>query len=239
MLIQYKMVINVEFKNKIIEDEKQRWVEIYKITNNINQKIYIGQAVSHIRKHNKLIPHGTEGRFKTHINEALGNNTTKYSCRNLNNAIKKYDVKNFTFQLLYNCNLEDANTLETAEIIKHNSFAPVGYNLTSGCKSVYPSIEFRKNISSGLINSLIDKRINRIMQYNLNINDDYELYITPKYRNKIQCGWRIRLKDIIISNSKITPNKELEFTAPLISLEENKLRALEFLKNIKELSMAT
>lgn len=239
MLIQYKMVINVEFKNKIIEDEKQRWVEIYKITNNINQKIYIGQAVSHIRKHNKLIPHGTEGRFKTHINEALGNNTTKYSCRNLNNAIKKYDVKNFTFQLLYNCNLEDANTLETAEIIKHNSLAPVGYNLTSGCKSVYPSIEFRKNISSGLINSLIDKRINRIMQYNLNINEDYELYITPKYRNKIQCGWRIRLKDIIISDSKISPNKELEFTAPLISLEENKLRALEFLKNIKELSMAT
>lgn len=233
------MIINVELKDKIIQDEKQRWVEIYKITNNINQKMYIGQAVSHIRKHNKLIPHGTEGRFKTHIKEALGNNTTKYSCRNLNNAIKKYDVKNFTFQLLYNCNLEDANILETDEIIKHNSLSPFGYNLISGCKSVCPSIEFRKNISSGLINSLMDKRINRIMQYNLKINDDYEIYITPKYRNKIQCGWRIRLKDIIISDSKISTNKELEFTAPLISLEENKLRALEFLKNIKELSMAT
>lgn len=135
--------------------------------------------------------------------------------------------------------MEDANILETDEIIKHNSLSPFGYNLISGCKSVCPSIEFRKNISSGLINSLMDKRINRIMQYNLKINDDYEIYITPKYRNKIQCGWRIRLKDIIISDSKISTNKELEFSAPLISLEENKLRALEFLKNIKELSMAT
>ena len=233
------MVINLELKNEIIYDENKRWVEIYKITNIINNKIYIGQAVSHIRKNNKFVPHGTKGRFQTHIQEALGNNNTKYSCRHLNNAIKKYDVKNFTFQLLFNCNLEEANTLETAEIIKHNSLTPNGYNLTTGCKSFSPSIEFRKNISSGLINSLVDKRVERIMQYNLNIKDDYNIYITPKYRNKIQCGWRIRLKDIIISDSKIPTNKELEFTTPLISLEENKLRAFEFLRNIKELSMAT
>ena len=43
--------------------------------------------------------------FGTHIQEALGNNNTKYSCRNLNNAIKKYGQNNFTLQLLYNCNL--------------------------------------------------------------------------------------------------------------------------------------
>jgi hypothetical protein len=47
------MNFNLELKNKIIENETQRWVEIYKITNSINQKVYIGQAVSHIRKHNK------------------------------------------------------------------------------------------------------------------------------------------------------------------------------------------
>jgi len=233
------MIINLELKNEIIYDEKQRWVEIYKITNVINNKIYIGQAVSHIRKNNKFVPHGTKGRFQTHIQEALGNNNTKYSCHHLNNAIKKYDVKNFTLQLLDNCSLENANMLESEEIIKHNSLTPNGYNLTTGCKSFCPSLEFRKNISSGLMNSLLDKRVERIMKYNLNIKDDYNIYITPKYRNKIQCGWRIRLKDIIISDSKIPPNKELEFTTSLISLEENKLRAFEFLKNIKELSMAT
>jgi hypothetical protein len=229
------MEINLELKKCIINDESKRWIEIYKIINTVNNKIYIGQAISHIRKHNKFIPHGTEGRFITHLQEALGNNNTKYSCRNLNNAIKKYGKDNFILQILHNCSLKDANMLESQEIINNNSLVPNGYNLTTSCKSFCPSIEFRKNVSSGIINSLFDKRIERIMKYEVNISDNYETYITPKYRNEIQCGWRIRIKDIVVSNIKIPPNKELEFTSSLISLEENKLRALEFLQNIKEL----
>ncbi|MEY4572324.1 MAG: hypothetical protein RLZ10_1557, partial [Bacteroidota bacterium] len=54
-------------------------------------------------------------------------------------------------------------------------------------------------------------------------------------RNKTQCGWRIRLKDIVLSDVNIPPNKEFEFTSNLISLEENKIRAIEFLKKIREL----
>jgi hypothetical protein len=229
------MEINLELKNKTIYDDTLRWVEIYKITNTINQKVYIGQAISHIRKHNKLVPHGTNGRFKTHIQEALGNNNTKYSCRYLNNAIKKYGQNNFTWQLLYNCILEDANNLEASEIIKHNSLVPNGYNLVTNCKSFCQSMEFRKSLSLGLINSLEDKRIERIMKYKLNISDNYEIYVTPKNRNKTQCGWRIRLKDIVLSDVNIPPNKEFEFTSNLISLEENKIRAIEFLKKIREL----
>jgi hypothetical protein len=229
------MEINLELKTCIIDDESKRWSEIYKITNVINNKIYIGQAVSHVRKHNKLVPHGREGRFVTHLHEALGNNTTKYGCWKLNNAIKKYGKENFTLQILHNCKLEDANVLESQEIINNNSLAPNGYNLTTSCKSFCPSIEFRQNLSSGLINSLQDKRIERIMKYEVNISDNYDTYITPKYRNKIQCGWRIRIRDIVVSNIKILPNKELEFTSPLISLEENKLRAIAFLQNIREL----
>jgi len=61
------------------------------------------------------------------------------------------------------------------------------------------------------------------------------MYVTPKNRNNIQCGWRIRLKDIVLTDTKIPTNKEFEFTSPLISLEENRIRAIEFLKNIKEL----
>jgi hypothetical protein len=233
------MEVDLELKTQILDDESKRWVEIYKITNIVNQKVYIGQAVSHILRNNKLIPHGTYGRFKKHLQEALGNNCTKYNCRNLNNAIKKYGESNFSLQLLQNCKLEDANRIETEEIIKHNSLAPSGYNLTTSCKSFCPSMEFRKNLSSGLINSLVDKRVERIMKYKINIKDNYEMYVTPKYRNQIQCGWRIRIKDIVLSDIKIMPNKELEFTSSLISLEENKLRAIEFLKNIKELSTAT
>jgi hypothetical protein len=229
------MEINLDLKNKTIEDETLRWVEIYKITNKINQKVYIGQAVSHIRKNNKLVPHGTSGRFIKHLQEALGNNNTKYSCRNLNNAIKKYGENNFTLQLLYNCNLDHANKLESEEIIKHNSLVPYGYNLVTNCKSFCPSMEFRQNLSTGLISSLLDKRVKRILKYRVNITDTYEMYVTPKNRNNIQCGWRIRLKDIVLTDTKIPTNKEFEFTSPLISLEENRIRAIEFLKNIKEL----
>ena len=44
---------NFELKNIKFTDETLRWIEIYKIINTINQKIYIGQAVSHIRKKTK------------------------------------------------------------------------------------------------------------------------------------------------------------------------------------------
>jgi hypothetical protein len=229
------MDINVDLKNMIIEDETLRWVEIYKIKNNINKKIYIGQAVSHIRRRGKLVPHGSIGRFHKHVREALGNNKSKYCCRNLNNAIKKYGENNFTLHLLYNCRMEDSNNLESEEIVKHNSLAPNGYNLVTNCKSFSPSLDFRMCLSSGLINSLECKRMERIMKYEVNISDNYEFYITPKNRNKIHCGWRIRLKDIVSSDIKISSNEEFEFTSQLISLEENKLRAIDFLKKTREL----
>lgn len=228
------MNYNLELKDKIIDDESLRWVEIYKITNNINQKIYVGQAISHIRKRNKLIPHGTTGRFNKHLQEALGNNKTKYSCKCLDDSIRKYGASNFTTIVLQICNQIDANNLESEWITKLNSLAPNGYNLTTMCKSYSPSIDFRKNISSGIMTALEDKRIKRILQYKLNISDNYDNYITPKYRNKNQVGWRIRLKDVVVSDKKIPPNKELEFTSELKSLSENKTRAIEFLKLIKE-----
>ena len=230
------MNFNFELKNKIITDEKLRWVEIYKIVNTINQKVYIGQAISHIRKNDKFIPHGINGRFHTHTQEAFGNNTTKHSCRHLNNAFKLYGIHNFTVQLLINCSIEDANHIESEEINKHNSLSPIGYNLTMSCKAFFPSLEFRQCVSTGLINSFIDKRINKMLGFNLNICENYEQYIIPKYRSKIQCGWSIKIKDIVISDIKIKSNKELEFTSSIVSLEENKVRAIKFLKQLKELN---
>ena len=55
------------------------------------------------------------------------------------------------------------------------------------------------------------------MKYTLNITDDYESYVTPKNRNKIHCGWRIRLKDIVVSDKKISPG---------MSVAEDKRRML-------------
>ncbi len=106
---------------------------------------------------------------------------------------------------------------------------------------VEENAKYKKTITNGQnsqqnsINSFIDKRINKMLGFNLNICENYEQYIIPKYRNKIQIGWSIRIKDIIISDIKICSNKILEFTS-LLSLEENKVRAIKFLKQLKELN---
>jgi hypothetical protein len=222
----------IDLKNEIISDVNLRYCEIYKISNNLNQKIYVGQALSHVLKRKKYIPHGMEGRFQKHLYEALGNSNYKYSCRHLNFALKKYGAENFTLQLIRVCNVEDANRIESEEIIKHNSLSPLGYNLTTTCNSFgSSSIDFVKSVSSGLINSYSDKRIKRLLEYQLIIDQDYEKYIKPKIRNKMQCGWRIRLKDIVNPNIKLLPNKEIEFTS-IMSLEEEKNRAKNFLKEL-------
>jgi hypothetical protein len=222
----------IDLKNHTINDVNLRYCEIYKITNNLNQKIYVGQAVSHMLKRKKYIPHGMEGRFQKHLYEALGNSNYKYSCRHLNFALKKYGPENFTLQLIRVCNLEDANRIESEEIINHKSLSPTGYNLTTTCKSFgCTSMEFVKSISSGIINYYSDKRIKRLLEYSLIIDQDYEKYIKPKMREKKQCGWRIRLRDIVNSDIKLSANKEIEFSS-IMSLEEEKNRAMNFLKEL-------
>lgn len=86
---------------------------IYKITNNINGKCYIGQTIKK-----------PERRINRHFGRS--------NCKALHNAIQKYGRDTFTFEILHetlNIFLDD---LEIAEIKRHNTLAPHGYNLTSG-----------------------------------------------------------------------------------------------------------
>lgn len=88
---------------------------IYKITNLINEKIYIGQTTKTI-----------EQRFKEHCKTTSG-------CRALKNAIKKYGSNNFSIEIIENCNsLDELNIREEYWIKHYNSLVPRGYNLQSG-----------------------------------------------------------------------------------------------------------
>ncbi len=60
----------VKLSKFILDNKEDRYCEIYKITNLVNNKIYIGQAVSHILNHNRYRPYGMDGRFRCHISEA-------------------------------------------------------------------------------------------------------------------------------------------------------------------------
>lgn len=84
---------------------------IYKITNLLNNKIYIGQSV-HIEK-----------RFLEHTWKDKNNHSA------LSNAFKKYGKDNFSFEVIEECNYKILNIRERYYIISYNSLTPNGYNI--------------------------------------------------------------------------------------------------------------
>ena len=94
---------------------------IYKITNKINNKCYIGQTIK-----------SAEERWKEHKAHAFGSHENDQN-KTLYKAIRKYGLENFTFEVLQD-NIETHEQLDKAEIYWidfYNSFLK-GYNETSG-----------------------------------------------------------------------------------------------------------
>lgn len=85
---------------------------IYKITNTINNKIYIGQTV------------GIKRRFNNHKNN-------KKSVISM--AINKYGINNFTFEIIDKAEtVKESDTLEIKYINQFNTISPNGYNIANG-----------------------------------------------------------------------------------------------------------
>ena len=68
---------------------------IYKITNLVNEKIYVGKTKKYYKE--KLF--GIEGRLKNHLTCAFTKSKCN-DCPRLYNAIRKYGKDNFTIELL-------------------------------------------------------------------------------------------------------------------------------------------
>lgn len=69
-------------------------IGIYKITNTVNNKKYIGQSINIIdrwREHRQRASNGTEYLYQ---------------------AIRKYGIQNFVFEVLEECLIEDLNLKE-------------------------------------------------------------------------------------------------------------------------------
>lgn len=104
--------------------------EIYCVINLINDKKYIGQAVKFMGTNKQKW--GTEGRWNSHIKEAINNKIDH--CRLLNQAIRKYGVDNFKVEKLCDCLISDLDEMEKKYIIEYNTMAynDMGYNLNEG-----------------------------------------------------------------------------------------------------------
>jgi group I intron endonuclease len=91
---------------------------IYKITNTVTNKCYIGETV----QSNPI------RRWNRHINSL----TTKKGCPALKDAMKKYGVDKFKFEVLIICFDEDRYKYEREYIKKYNCQVPNGYNILPG-----------------------------------------------------------------------------------------------------------
>ena len=203
----------------ILNEPTNRYCEIYKIINLSSDKIYVGQAVSHILNHKKYRPYGREGRFRCHISEAFS--TKKNQSHYLNNAIRKYGVEDFVVELIECCEIKDANEREIHYIKELNSLYPNGYNLKIGGSVFTHSDESKKRLSIGVVNYFKDKKFDRFKDVK-QIDDDIDKYIKPLKRFNEQYGWYVYIDRC-----------KTDFGGIHISLDESKNSAIEFIKVLK------
>lgn len=85
---------------------------IYKITNNINNKIYIGQTIRTIK-----------ARWTQHCYQANNGSNSHLHC-----AMRLYGIENFTIEEIESCSMEQRYERETYYIKAYNSIEPNGYN---------------------------------------------------------------------------------------------------------------
>ncbi len=109
-------------------------MEIYKITNIINNKIYIGQTINSIHQ-----------RFDEHCS------LTKSKHRSaIREAIRKYGKNNFIIEIIDNADtIEELNCKEIKWIAKLSAISPNGYNLEAGGKNkiVHHSTKLKMSIA--------------------------------------------------------------------------------------------
>lgn len=96
---------------------------IYKVTNNINGKIYIGQSVN------------IYARWNHHKSCCLNSKCHEYNSP-FYRALRKYGYENFTFEILEQCDVNELDAKEIEYIQRYNSFIyssnSNGYNNSIG-----------------------------------------------------------------------------------------------------------
>ena len=114
---------------------------IYKITNMVNGKVYIGQSVD------------IEKRWNEHKRDKDNKRYKEYN-KPLYRAMRKYGLENFSFEIILECEDWELDGWEEYYIFIYNAYAhntdSNGYNLTfggEGNRGYVPSEEIRRMLS--------------------------------------------------------------------------------------------
>jgi group I intron endonuclease len=122
---------------------------IYKITNNINGKVYIGQSIA-IQK-----------RFNRHKTTAYNINDEAYNYP-LYQAIRKYGENNFSFEVIEECDLDllDSREKYWIQFFKSDN-RNFGYNQTPGGDSSFKNLKITWDIADKIVYLLRDTELSQ------------------------------------------------------------------------------
>lgn len=172
---------------------------IYKITNVINNKIYIGQT------------NNPNSRWSKHKYDAKHNKNLLIS-----RAIRKYGISNFIFDVIVTCRTQcDVNITEEQVIKQFDSCnKSKGYNVSlGGMASLYPQI-----IKNKISNSLKQfYKSNPHHMKNKKMPDDWKNNISKSSMGKLGSNknkkfsneWKLKLSKSQIGKSKLSKRKFL------------------------------
>ena len=234
--------------------------EIYKITNMVNNTVYIGQTRSHRLNKNKYRPFGYMGRFRDHIHECKSNK--KNVCRYLNSAINKYGVENFKCEKLIECAIDKLDENEIKYIKEFNSLFPNGYNLTAGGKTCkYSRLSADDVFVPPVVNKIPKENVKRSEYTKMMISKglkeakqdvSHRVTIMKLTQTQHQQQKFDKFKDVKIDESNIEKyihisnnnaknyqyirvninGVETQFVGKYETIAETKNRAIEFIKNL-------
>jgi hypothetical protein len=202
----------------MLEETKETGV-IYKITNSLNNKIYIGKANSYVKNKEKYYKHGIKGRFSRHIKNALnGSNEIPL----LYNDIRIHGKTNFNIEIIEICLKEELKNKETYYIKLFLSYDNnIGYNYFVGDNKPQDKnhiIKYKENKVTNNINRAKDGKLRK----------SEETRILPQNIYKRYNGYfvQIKIKDKLYNKSFLS-SKDTE--------EERLKKSIIWLEEIKKL----
>lgn len=181
---------------------------VYKITNKVNEKIYIGKT----KEYYKNNEYGIDGRFTRHLQSANSSTNHSNDCPRLYNAIRKYGKDNFMIEILETTTEDKIDEREIYHIKTTNSTDDnIGYNIAlggGGRKVVNVDEDVRMKISKAQCKTGI-------------------MGIKPYYDNDIHIGYYARRRE----SGKVLGKY---FTSTEYTVEENLQKAKEWMESVKQ-----